>query len=58
VDSYQERVRAVTLEEANRAAREYFPYENLAMVVVTDAKLMQDQLEELGQVTVRSYLAD
>jgi zinc protease len=58
VDSYQERVRAVTLEEANRAAREYFPYENLAMVVVTDAKLMQDQLEQLGQVTVRSYLAD
>ncbi len=58
VDSYQERIRAVTLLEVNRAAREYFPYENLAIVVVTDAKLMQDQLEELGPVTVRSYLAD
>lgn len=58
VDSYQENVRAVRLEEVNRVAVEHFPYENLAVVVVTDAKLLKDQLEELGEVTVRSYLAD
>ncbi|MDH7499860.1 MAG: pitrilysin family protein [candidate division NC10 bacterium] len=48
IDTYQEKSDAVTLEEANAAARDLFPYENLLILILGNAEKIKGQLQGLG----------
>ena len=48
IDTYQERMDRVSLEEANAAARDLFPYEDLLMVILGNAEKIKSQLQGLG----------
>ncbi len=48
IDTYQKRIEAVTLEEANSAARDLFPYDSLLIAVLGDGEKIQGQLQDLG----------
>jgi hypothetical protein len=48
IDTYQKRIEAVTLEEANSAARDLFPYDSLLIAVLGDGEKIQGQLQGLG----------
>jgi len=53
IDGYQERIRAVTLEQARAAAARWVPADDLAITVVGPAETLRGPLAAIGQVTVR-----
>ena len=57
IDTYQERVDAVTREEANAAARELFPYEDLLILILGKAEEIEGQLAglNLGPLTIERF---
>jgi zinc protease len=52
IERYQERVRAVTLEQANAAAAKYLLPEPPVVVVVGRAEALREQLSPFGEVSV------
>jgi len=46
IESYRERVDRVSLEEANEAARQFFPSEDLLIVILGNASPIEDQLRD------------
>lgn len=55
LDRYRDRVRAVSAEHVQRAAREYLKPEELQVVVVGDAAVVREPLEALGIGEVRMH---
>jgi zinc protease len=53
LQTYLPRLRAVTLADANRIARTYFPPEKLSLVLVAPAAKVMSQLKGLGSFDVR-----
>ena len=46
-------LRAVTLADANRIARTYFPPDGLSLVLVAPARKIESQIQSLGQFETR-----
>lgn len=57
IDTYQERVDAVTREEGNAAARELFPYEDLLILILGKAEEIEGQLAglNLGPLSIERF---
>jgi zinc protease len=53
IDGYQDRIRAVTLEQARAAAARWVPADDLAIAVVGPAETLKGPLAAIGQVTVQ-----
>jgi len=60
IDTFQERSDAVTLEEANAAARDLFPYQDLLIVILGNAEKIKDQLQglNLGKLEMERFQAE
>lgn len=52
LETYLAKIRAVTLDDVKRVAREYFHYDNLVIVLVTNPKETQESLAGLGPIEV------
>ena len=52
ISTYRDKVQAVTLEQAQQAAKEYLDPDNMVIVVVGKADEVLDQLKEFGEVEV------
>jgi len=52
LDTYRSRVRAVTVEDTARLARELLHPERAAIIVVGPAEVLREQLEDLGNIEV------
>jgi predicted Zn-dependent peptidase len=57
IDSYQERIDQVSLQDANAAARDLFPYDDLLIVILGNAEGIKDQLRELnlGEIQIEKF---
>ena len=53
IDGYQERIRAVTLEQARAAAARWVPVDDMAIAVVGPAESLKGPLAAIGPVTVQ-----
>ena len=53
LQTYLPRLRSVTLAEANRIARAYFPPDKMSLILVAPASKVQPQLNGLGNFEVR-----
>ncbi len=50
VDTYRQKIEAVTLEDIKRVANKYFDYQDVVFVVVTNPKETRKDLEGLGKI--------
>ncbi len=55
IATYQERIDRVTLQEANDAARDLFPYEDLLIVILGKAEEIKGQLAGLGDLVIEPF---
>jgi len=53
IDGYQQRIRAVTLEQARAAAARWVPVDDVAITVVGPAETLKEPLAAIGPVTVQ-----
>jgi len=53
IDGYQQRIRAVTLEQARAAAARWVPVDDMAITVVGPAEALKGPLAAIGPVTVQ-----
>jgi predicted Zn-dependent peptidase len=52
-DTYPEKVMAVTVQDVQRVARKYVPYDNIQIVAVGDGAKIRDSLAKFGPVELR-----
>jgi zinc protease len=55
IDTYQERIDRVTLEQANAAAYDLFPYQDLLIVILGKAQEIESQLAGLGDMVIEPF---
>ena len=55
IDTYQERIDSVTLEQANAAAHDLFPYQDLLIVILGKADQIKSQLNGLGDLFIERF---
>ena len=55
LESYIEKLKAVTLEDVGRVAKKYFLYDDVLIVVLTPAKETRASLEALGNVEEQEF---
>ena len=53
LETYQGKVRAVDMAECRRILKEYFPLQDLRLVIVSNAEQVRADLQKVGPVTVR-----
>jgi len=55
LETYIQKVKAVTLDDVKRVANKYFPYDDIIAVVLTPAKETRASLESLGKVEEQEF---
>ena len=55
IDTYQERIDRVTLEQANATAYDLFPYQDLLIVILGKAQEIESQLAGLGDLVIEPF---